>query len=220
MKQKYNRLTVLGRRSIKNGNKVRVYLICRCDCGKTKTVLRQNVIASHTKSCGCWHREATIARSKLRIKHGNARRKKRTGAYESWAALIQRCTNSKHPDYRHYGYRSVRVHKSWLGQNGFERFLADMGPRPANTSLDRIDNGGNYEPGNCRWTTQRMQTRNSRHCHQLSFRGKVQCMTMWAEEIGLNYSTLRARINEYGWPAEKALTTPVTKERCRVRRVI
>ncbi len=75
--------------------------------------------------------------------------------------MIRRCTSSKHTDYKNYGGRGIRVCERWL--NSFENFLADVGERPMGKTLDRRENEGNYEPGNCRWATATEQNRNSRH---------------------------------------------------------
>jgi hypothetical protein len=75
--------------------------------------------------------------------------------------MIARCTNPKNKSYRHYGARGITACDRW--RNSFGAFLADMGPRPAGTSLDRINNDGNYEPGNCRWATASAQNANRRH---------------------------------------------------------
>lgn len=82
-----------------------------------------------------------------------------TPAYRSWAGMKQRCTNPKNPGYLDYGGRGIRVAVAWLS---FANFLADMGVRPRGTTLDRVDNAGNYEPGNCRWATRSAQNRNRR----------------------------------------------------------
>jgi hypothetical protein len=88
--------------------------------------------------------------------------------YKSWKNMIQRCTNPNCGKFQHYGGRGITVCDRWHygedGKSGFECFVNDVGlrPSPAERSLDRIDNGGNYEPGNVRWVTQRTQTGNTR----------------------------------------------------------
>ena len=77
--------------------------------------------------------------------------------------MLARCKNRQHPGFKAYGGRGIKVCARWSQPNtGFLNFIADMGERPAGTSLDRIDNDGNYEPGNCRWATPTEQRRNQR----------------------------------------------------------
>jgi hypothetical protein len=78
-------------------------------------------------------------------------------------------------------------------------------------TLDRIDVDGNYEPGNCRWVTQKEQTRNARSNIQLTHDGRTQCLGAWAEELGMKYGTLYSRVVTRGWPTNRALTLPVEK---------
>jgi hypothetical protein len=85
----------------------------------------------------------------------------RTREYSSWLNLIQRCTNPKNPRYKHYGGRGITVCPEW--RLSFEQFFKDMGPRPEGRSIDRINNDGNYEPGNCRWATAYEQNFNKRY---------------------------------------------------------
>jgi hypothetical protein len=85
-----------------------------------------------------------------------------TPTWHSWANMIQRCTNPNNPAYDRYGGRGITVCDRWQGDMGFANFLADMGEKPAGTSVDRTDNERGYEPGNCRWATAREQAMNRR----------------------------------------------------------
>jgi hypothetical protein len=92
-------------------------------------------------------------------RHGHTRRRERTGTFKTWTGMIQRCTNPRAFNFRHYGGRGITVCQRWFE---FEAFLADVGIRPDGTSLDRINNDGNYEPGNVRWATASEQRTNQR----------------------------------------------------------
>jgi hypothetical protein len=150
----FGRLLVLKRLGTESGhNKWR----CRCECGQTIEAIGCNLRSGHTKSCGCWNLEVLRTRS---VTHGHARKGARSRTYESWAAMIARCTNPNYPDWQHYGGRGVSVCERW---KQFEHFLDDMGERPPNKTIDRWpDKDGSYEPDNCRWATSSEQNRNRR----------------------------------------------------------
>jgi hypothetical protein len=128
--------------------------------------------------------------------------------------MLQRCHSENDRDYRHYGARGIRVCDRWrFGENGMtgvECFVADMGPRPAKHSIERIDNNGNYEPGNCRWATQKEQVRNTRASRMLTFNGETMCLAAWAERLGIPQKRISDRLGRM-WSVERALT--VTKLR-------
>lgn len=123
-----------------------------CDCGTAFAASVKVLRRGDVRSCGCLRREVAAERSTT---HGG------TGSreYTTWKAMWQRCTNPRASKYRYYGGRGITVCARW---RDFEAFLADMGPRPAGKSIDRVDPDGDYEPGNCRWATQREQVANRR----------------------------------------------------------
>lgn len=127
----------------------------------------------------------------------------RSGAYKSWAQMKQRCLNRKAPNFARYGGRGVRICERWMA---FENFLADMGHRPEGTTLDRVDNSGNYEPGNCRWATPREQAHNRIGSLLATIGGETMAIAAWAERYGRPYRTVMTRLQR-GWGIETALTT-------------
>lgn len=87
---------------------------------------------------------------------------KRNPLWSTWHNMLARCTNKKSDQYKNYGGRGITVCAHWQGENGYKNFLVDVGIRPKNTTLDRIDNDGNYEPCNIRWATWDVQLANRR----------------------------------------------------------
>lgn len=122
---------------------------CSCDCGEVVTVIALALISGGTKSCGCFRLDRITT-------HGMTG----TPEYRSWRSMLQRCMNVSSNRYMNYGGRGISVCDRWMD---FANFFSDMGSRPSlDYSLDRIDNDGNYEPGNCRWATRSEQQRNKR----------------------------------------------------------
>jgi len=119
--------------------------------------------------------------------------------------MIDRCKGFSAGDKESYTDRGIKVCKEW--SESFEAFFADMGHRPEGMTLDRIDNDGDYELGNCRWATLRQQANNKRTNRRILFEGRTQTMKQWADEKRLNYVTIKARFKN-GWSVIRALTTP------------
>ncbi len=140
-------------------------------------------------------------------RHGMAK----SPEYSSWCSMVMRCTNPKDEAWESYGGRGITIAPS---MRTFTGFFSVMGIRPRGFSLDRIDNNGNYEPGNVRWASRTQQNRNQRTNRMIEYCGKTKTLADWADELSIRRGTLITRIDTYGWSIEKAMThTPWDKPR-------
>ncbi len=142
----------------------------------------------------------------------------KTPEYTAWKHMVHRCTRPGDPGWPQYGARGIKVTPEWIGEGGFARFLTYIGHRPSpEHSLDRIDNDGHYEPGNVRWTTRYVQSRNTRRNVWLTYNGRTLCIADWARETGIAIVAIRGRLRR-GWSVEEALGTPSGEWRIAGRR--
>lgn len=161
---------------------------CLCDCGNLSTPLRADVRKGHTTTCGCSKEHHGMSGSK---------------EYMIWVSIIKRCCNPHDKDYERYGGRGITVCDEW--RHSFEAFYKDMGARPDDCqTIDRINNNGNYEPGNCRWTTWKRQNRNTSRTIMIDYHGLSLPLCDVADLAGIPVGMLRRRYYD-GWAIDRML---------------
>lgn len=135
--------------------------------------------------------------------------KSMTFAYDSWIGMRNRCLNPKHPSYKHYGGRGIKVCERWMD---FEKFFMDMGERKAHQSLGRVDNNGNYERKNCRWEDDYQQMNNRRNSCFITMYEMTMTKEQWARAYGISPTTITNRLKR-GWTVEQAIRTKPGEKR-------
>jgi hypothetical protein len=142
--------------------------LCRCDCGTERAVLVQSLKRKNraNPSCGCWRAERTrtiVSETRWKDSHGRAAGPK-DPVYRTWLHIKKRCHDPGAHNYAYYGGRGIQVAPEWRDDPAafIEYVEANLGPSPPGWSIDRIDNDGNYAPGNIRWASPTVQARNRR----------------------------------------------------------
>jgi hypothetical protein len=224
--QTFGRLTVLLPTSERRNTSV--VWKCRCDCtGKIVKVSARHLKEGNTKSCGCLHKEAAKQQGFANKKHGASRSEYKDGSdqldYVIWTGIKRRCYNKKDPSYKRYGAKGINLCKTW--KNSFEKFaiyirtlencpsdsvlVSRFEGKRLKVSIDRINNKGNYEVGNIKWSTSKQQARNRKSNVIVEYKGETLTLIDAVEKHSdLPYDVVRERVRRYGWSLEKALKTP------------
>lgn len=145
----------------------------------------------------------------------------RTPTRHSYESMLTRCYNPKFKHYENYGGRGIQVCSRWFGEDGYKYFLLDMGERPLNHTLDRIDVNGDYTPDNCRWATLSEQSNNRNNNIYIEHNGERRTIAEWSRLMGYHRWTIGARLKS-GWSVKSAIETPIrhklrTEQRARIK---
>lgn len=178
---------------------------CTCQCGLKKWVRVDHIRRGLSKGC------RACGAAKHRASEAKGNNPLWVSTYKAYKSMMDRCYRSNHSAYSHYGGRGITVCLRWT--SSFIDFVADVGWKPAaHLSLDRIDNEGNYEPGNIRWATPLEQNNNRRRIRWVVYGGRYITLSDLCRELNLNRGTIYQRLHS-GWSMEKAITTPVLGRR-------
>ncbi|SSG19164.1 Uncharacterised protein [Klebsiella pneumoniae] len=185
-----------------------VYYQCVCDCGGSLKIAATAIRKKAENNGGCQQ----CAKGRIgKHNYGSSR----NPTYSKYQAMKQRCNNPNHVAYKNYGGRGISVCERW---NDFSKFLEDMGDCPdSGYSIDRIDSDGNYEPGNCKWSTVVEQARNMRTNVGVTIYGiEFRAIAEAAEHFGVSKNVLYRRIVVNGWSPERAVEEPIHTEKIKM----
>jgi hypothetical protein len=181
--------------------------LCKCDCGNEVAAGITDIKTGKQKSCGC--HKARLAADRHRI-HGLGF----TPEYMIWKGIKSRCFNKNEAAYKHYGGRGITICDAW--KDDPVAFINYVGKRPSEAhSIDRINNDGNYEPGNVRWATPKEQANNQRPrstLHLITAFGETHSVTEWSRRTGVNRKSILRRVNQ-GWSPEDTVSKPTQSKR-------
>lgn len=182
---------------------------CECECGNVTHVCGSDLRSGSTLSCGCLWRERII---KAKTTHGMSH----SEIYAEYRNMKNRCYNETAHNYKYYGGRGIKMCDKW--RDDIHEFYKDVSSLPnfrkEGYSLDRIDNDGDYEPGNVRWATREEQSRNRRPrtCKNVyDYNGEIHSLREISNMTGISYSTLKNRLSK-GWEPERAFNTDVQEK--------
>lgn len=207
--ERFGRLVVLERAESRGPKgRRKTWWNCKCDCGNEVEVPTARLRNGQTKSCGCLHKD--LLREKLTI-HGGSKDR----LFTVWCDMRRRCEKPYDKNFNHYGGRGITVCAEWHSYENFREWAHlngyDESAKYGKCTLDRINPNGDYEPGNCRWVSLKVQNNNRRNNRLIEYKGQTKTLKQWAEETGVGKAALESRLDRYGWSVERAIETPVRR---------
>lgn len=195
--ERFGRLTVIRESDKQYGHR---YILCQCDCGKQKTINLNSLVKGTSKSCGCYRSEYIAQKN---FKHGFTRRNaEKERLYSIWSGMIYRCHDSLNPGFHNYGGRGIIVCPEWRNDyNAFRKWSLANGYSDELT-IDRINNDEGYNPDNCRWTTMKVQSNNTRVNHRVTYKGETHTLSEWQDITGIKDDKIGRRLKK-GLPLEQ-----------------
>ena len=190
--KKFGKLEVIG---VHDTGSRKTYYVCQCDCGNVKVVRADSLISGATKSCGCIKKE----QDKTNLTANHRHKMSGTRIYETWQDMKRRCYNKQNVRYNRYGGRGIKVCEEWL--NNFQSFYdwAIRNGYSDDLTIDRIDNDGNYEPSNCRWSTVKEQCNNRSSNINIAIGNETKSLMSWCEIFNVDYKKVHARYQRNGY---------------------
>lgn len=177
--------------------------LCVCECGNLCEAIKYELERGMRKSCGCYRADRVTT-------HGESK----TRLYRVWHAMLSRCNNETHADYRFYGAKGVRVYDEWRDYAVFRRWAKANGYAQGLT-IDRKESSDDYDPANCRWITIQAQQRNRRNGLRVVVNGVQMAFEDALDVIeptlprGVTKKTVRSRVSGYGWTFERAISVSI-----------
>lgn len=182
----FGRLYVIG---VDDNGKRKTSYICQCSCGNIKSIRSDALLGGVTVSCGCKKRE----QDKINLTANHSHKMSGSRIYGIWLNMKDRCNNPNNARYCRYGGRGIRVCQDW--EHDFQAFYdwSIANGYGENLTIDRIDNSGNYDPSNCRWTDVKTQCNNRDSNIKITIGNTTKTLTQWCEIFSLEYKKIVAR---------------------------
>ncbi len=197
--KKFGRLLVISLNEEMTKAKSKTFWNCKCECGNTKTISGHELMSGKIKSCGCFRNENN---KKMHIKHNGSG----TKLYKVWCSMRGRCNCVTDKKYNIYGGRGITICEEWNDFKNFNDWALANGYREGLT-IDRIDVNGNYEPSNCRWVNNKVQSNNRRNNIIINIDGVEHTLMQWCEILKpeLTFETISRRYHKEGFKSVEQL---------------